>query len=69
MNKKLVSKESLNFFFGFVSQVSQFSMKFWISFWGFTEFLEYYDINSFTKSAIGFKMSINWTYLELWVDS
>ena len=39
-------------------------MKFWVYFWGFFKFLESYGIDSLIKRAIGFAVSINWTYLE-----
>ena len=54
-NEQKLFKESLMFFLA--SWVFVILMKFWVTFWGFTKFLETYGIESLTKSAIGFVMS------------
>ena len=62
--QKIRLKGIAHVFFGFVSQFSQFQMKFWFSFRGFTKVLESYGIDSLTKGVIDFVMSIKWIVLS-----
>ena len=69
MNKKIVLKESLVFFWlrlwVFVILIKcNFDFLFEV----FAKFLDSYCLISLTNSAIDYLMTIKWTYLELSVD-